>query len=118
MPTYEIRPRRDHRGVDLISDALPFGRLWYGGPNAISNPVDYAKFRSRSHDAMIRVYDAAGSLIETHEQVAISKSGSEGRQLRRPERGLSLSGANITMSYQADQLRCFTENQLSPSCWH
>jgi len=24
---YEVRPRRDHRGVDLISDALPFGRL-------------------------------------------------------------------------------------------
>jgi hypothetical protein len=24
---YEIRPRKDHRGVDLISDALPFGRL-------------------------------------------------------------------------------------------
>ena len=25
---YEVRPRRDKRGVDLISDALPFGRLW------------------------------------------------------------------------------------------
>ena len=24
---YEIRPRQDKRGVDLISDALPFGRL-------------------------------------------------------------------------------------------
>jgi hypothetical protein len=24
---YEVRPRKDHRGVDLISDALPFGRL-------------------------------------------------------------------------------------------
>ena len=22
------------RGVDLISDALPFGRLWYGEPDA------------------------------------------------------------------------------------
>jgi hypothetical protein len=28
----EVRPRRDHRGVDLISDALPFGRLSYGAP--------------------------------------------------------------------------------------
>jgi len=37
------RPRRDHRGVDLISDALPFGRLWYGEPNAITNAI-YAKF--------------------------------------------------------------------------
>jgi hypothetical protein len=25
--------------------------------------------RSRSHDAVIRVYDEAGNLIETHEQV-------------------------------------------------
>ena len=23
---YEVRPRKDHRGVDLIGDALPFGR--------------------------------------------------------------------------------------------
>jgi hypothetical protein len=25
---YEVRPRKDKRVVDLISDALPFGRLW------------------------------------------------------------------------------------------
>ena len=35
----EVRPRKDHRGVDLISDALPFGRLWYGEPNAASNAI-------------------------------------------------------------------------------
>jgi hypothetical protein len=64
---YEIRPRADHHGVDLMSYALPFGRLWYGEPNAISNAVDYAKFFSRSHNAVIRVYDAAGNVIETHE---------------------------------------------------
>jgi hypothetical protein len=57
---YEVRPRKDHRGVDLVSDELPFGRLWYGGPNAVSNAVDYAKFRSRSHNAVIRVFDEAG----------------------------------------------------------
>jgi hypothetical protein len=28
--------------------------------------MSYAKFFSRSHDAVIRVYDAAGNLIETH----------------------------------------------------
>jgi hypothetical protein len=28
---YEVQPRKDKRDVDLISDALPFGRLWYGG---------------------------------------------------------------------------------------
>jgi hypothetical protein len=37
---YEVRAPKDHRGVDLISDALPFGRLWYGEPNAIGNAID------------------------------------------------------------------------------
>jgi len=27
IEAYEVRPRKDRRGVDLISDALPFGRL-------------------------------------------------------------------------------------------
>ena len=62
---YEVRPRKECRGVNLTSDALPFGRLWYGEPNAVSNAVDYTKFRSRSHDAVIRVYDAAGNVVET-----------------------------------------------------
>jgi hypothetical protein len=64
---YEVRPRKDKRCVDLISDALPFGRLWYGQPNAVSNAIGYAKFFSRSHHAVIRVYDEAGNVIETHE---------------------------------------------------
>jgi hypothetical protein len=64
---YEIRPRKDRRGFDLISDALPFGRLWYAEPNAIINAIGYAKFRSRSHPAVIRVFDEAGTVIETHE---------------------------------------------------
>jgi hypothetical protein len=58
--------RKDKRGFDLISDALPFGGLWYGEPNAVSNAVDYAQVYSRSHDAVIRVYDATGNVIETH----------------------------------------------------
>jgi hypothetical protein len=29
MHVYEVRPRKDHRGVDLISDVLPFGGLWH-----------------------------------------------------------------------------------------
>jgi hypothetical protein len=64
---YEVRPRKDKRGVDLISDVLPFGRLWYGEPNAVSNAIGYAIHRSRSHDAVIRIYDAPGNVIETHE---------------------------------------------------
>jgi hypothetical protein len=61
---YEVRPRKDHRGVDLISDVLPFGRLWYGEPNAISNAIGYADHRSRSHDPVIRVYDEAGNGLD------------------------------------------------------
>jgi hypothetical protein len=64
---YEVRPRKDKRGVDLISDALPFGRLSYAGANAVANAIGYAEHRSRSHDAVIRVYDEAGNVIETHE---------------------------------------------------
>jgi hypothetical protein len=68
MHIYEVRPRKDKRGVDLISDALPFGRLWYGEPNAISNAIGYAQHYSRSYDAVIRVYDSAGNVIETQER--------------------------------------------------
>jgi hypothetical protein len=53
--------------------------VWYGEPNAISNAIGYAKFYSRSHDAVIRVYDAAGDVIETHEHTVISKNGNNGR---------------------------------------
>jgi len=56
--------RNDKRGVDLISDVLPFGRLWYNAPD---NAIGYAMHSSRSHDAVIRVYDGAGNVIETQE---------------------------------------------------
>ena len=59
--------RKDKRGVDLISDSLPFGRLWYGEPNAVANAIGYAEHSSRSHDALILVYDDAGKVIDVHE---------------------------------------------------
>jgi hypothetical protein len=59
MHVYEVRPRKDKRGVDLISNALPFGRLYYGEPNAISNAVGYAKFSQSLNEA--------GNVIETHQ---------------------------------------------------
>jgi hypothetical protein len=40
MHVYEVRPRKDKRGVDLISDALPFGRLPYVEPNALGNVIE------------------------------------------------------------------------------
>jgi hypothetical protein len=62
---YEIRSRRDRRGIDLISDVLPFGRLWYAEPNAISPRQIFQPLTSCGR---IRVYDEAGTVIETHEQ--------------------------------------------------
>ena len=67
MHTYEVRPRKDHRGVehrgvDLISDVLPFGRLWF---DTREHAIEYAMHYSRSHNAVIRVYDDAGNVIET-----------------------------------------------------
>jgi len=63
MHVYEVRPRKDRHGVDLISDVLPFGRLWYETPD---HATGYAMHGSHSHDAVIRVYDAAGNVIEVH----------------------------------------------------
>ena len=54
MQVYEVRPHKDHRGVYLISDMLPFGRLLYDTPGSA---IGYAMHSSRSHDAVIRVYD-------------------------------------------------------------
>ena len=62
MHVYEVRPRKDKRGFDLISDVLPFGGLWYDTPD---HAMGYAMHSSRSHDAVIRVYDEAGNVIET-----------------------------------------------------
>jgi hypothetical protein len=52
MHIYEVRPRRDKSGFDLISDAVLFGRLWYTKPD---HAIGYAKFRTRSYHAAIRV---------------------------------------------------------------
>ena len=65
---YEVRPRKDDCGVNLISDVLPFRcAVLSGAPDAINNAIEYAKLYSRSQDAVIRVYDQAGNVIETHE---------------------------------------------------
>ena len=53
--SYQVHRRNDKRGVDLISDALPFGRLWCDGTNAAINSTGYAEFYSRSHPTGIHV---------------------------------------------------------------
>ena len=67
MHAFEVRPQRNHRGVDLFSDELSFGRLWYDGPQAVANAIGHAQFYSCSYDAVIRVHDDADNVIETHE---------------------------------------------------
>jgi hypothetical protein len=42
--TDEVRPRKDQRGVDPISDVLPFWSALAGEPGAISNAIGYAQF--------------------------------------------------------------------------
>jgi hypothetical protein len=66
---YEIRPRKDRDGVDLISDGLQRGPIWYAGPDAIRNAVSFAKYRSRSRSrwAIIRVFNEARNVTETYE---------------------------------------------------
>ena len=49
-----------------MSDALPFRCLTSGKANAVINAIGYAMHRSRSHDAVTRVFDTAGNVIETH----------------------------------------------------
>ena len=62
---YEMHPvqrqarRRSHFRCAAIRSAVVYLEA--------SNAIDYAKFHSRSHDAVIRVYDEAGNVIETHE---------------------------------------------------
>jgi hypothetical protein len=45
---YEVRPRKDHRGVDLISDALPFGqraKVKEGRGHRVGLPCFFAAFK-------------------------------------------------------------------------
>ena len=72
MHVYEFQRRKNRRGGDLISEVLPFGRLWYDTPD---NAIGYARHSSRSHDAVIRVYDKTSNVIGTpqeHRRVQIA----------------------------------------------
>jgi transposase len=73
---YEIRPREERDGFDLIVDRLQDGPIWYAGPDAVRRAVAYAKYRSRSrsHRAIIRVVYEAGNVVETHEHTGEFKN--------------------------------------------
>ena len=65
---YEIRPREDQDGFDLNGDRLPYGPIWYTGPDAVRNAVAYAKYLSwsLSHKAIIRVFDESSTVTKTY----------------------------------------------------
>jgi hypothetical protein len=66
---YEVRPRKDSDGFDLISKLFRYGPIWYAGPDAIRKAIAYAKYRShsRSQRAIIRVLDDSGTVVQMHE---------------------------------------------------
>ena len=75
---YEIHPREERDGFDLIGDWLQDGPIWYAGPDAVRRAVAYAKYRSRSrsHRAIIRVFYEAVNVLETHEHAGDFKEAS------------------------------------------
>ena len=69
---------------------------------------DYAKFYSRSHDVVIRVYDEAGNMIETHEH-----AGDFREFYRRPslERGACITGVQPSVATPLPHLTAFPASQ-------
>ena len=65
---YEVRPRKDRDGFDLISKLFRYGPIWYAGPDAIRKAIAHAKYRSqsRSQRAIIHVLDDAGAVVQMH----------------------------------------------------
>ena len=66
---YEVRPRRDRDGFDLISKLFRYGPIWYAGPDAVRKAIAYAKYHShaRSQRAIIRVLDDSGAVVRMHD---------------------------------------------------
>jgi hypothetical protein len=56
----------------LASDSARLSRMRHASAR-VSNAIGYAKFYSRSHDAVVRVYDTDGNVIATHEHIGIFK---------------------------------------------
>jgi hypothetical protein len=55
--------------------------------NAVSNAIGYAKFYSRSHDDVIRVYDEAGNVIEDARPTRASSKSRSAERNKKPPRG-------------------------------
>jgi hypothetical protein len=87
---YEIRPRKDRRGLELISDRLPLGLLRFEGPDAVVDAINYAKLYSPSHTIIIRLFDECGAVIATHEVDTRNRSVSSANLFENFARPISL----------------------------
>ena len=71
MRVYEVRPRKDKRDSRSNFRCFALRSAVIGWAQMrIANAIGYAKHRSRSHPAVIRVYDEAGDVIEMREEVS------------------------------------------------
>jgi hypothetical protein len=61
---YEIRPRNDGRGIDLISEHLSHGGLWY---EKESDATSYVRWHSRVTGAQINIFNKRSDLVRTYE---------------------------------------------------
>jgi len=68
---YEIRPR----GVNLISEKLPYGVLWYGEPSAVEHAASYAQFNAGSEPAVISILDESGLIVDTRNYTSAEGRG-------------------------------------------
>ena len=101
----------------LFLDVLPFGRLWYGEPSAVSNAIGFARFFSRSHDAVIRVYDEAGNVIEESSKRASSKSRNNRLELSGERINHGVYGFSCTFDHTVpDILGCHNSALRDVSC--
>ena len=92
-----------------------FGRLWYGEPNAISNAIGYAKFRSRSHDAVIRVFDASAfkSIVDQAKSARAAQCRPVSTNLYDPSRLTSLPPRTFFLTTKSGILRCLLFDRCS-----
>jgi hypothetical protein len=72
MDVYEVRPRKDKRGVDLISDALPFGALcWHGQPRGVAESSLLAPSWRRERAKAVPRTAPSSTFQETTKNVAL-----------------------------------------------
>jgi hypothetical protein len=56
-----VRLCKNERKKSFVTQCGLFKRLSYGEPNAVENAIGYVGNYSRSHNAVIRVYDDTGN---------------------------------------------------------